>query len=1052
MAAYLERRGVKVERVYSPAPAPAIQPGLPPIFIGPCYEVMDLYDAVGVQLNSKAKLTAPAKLKGNIVYDGSDLNGLTLKLKANNGSVQTVIFPAGTTSQSYIESYVNARISGITLEFVDDYVNLRTVSTGDSAAIEVGDGTVNTKFGLESGAKVVGGNKYKQFMHIINFGAFPVDKASGTDMLNFDTLADQIRAFYVQGGGPKEMRQDRSCLRNRKQVVFGEAADPVNLDNLLDHYLYTVTDDTDTITPKLRTGKKASLSIVDGSDDPLIDVVAHDKKFGKQGNDYQIEIIEGAPAGATYAASKITIKVTAGNYENATIIMGWLNALTDGVDEIVDATLATGAVGAGLPKLLAATNLAGGLDCIDFGDAGVATTAKVVGDLDLAVTPPVFAQNETLNIRINGGPEISVLLTPAATTLNNVIAAINLAAAFLYTEDIAAAVTAKFLKIEEPAGLTPAVGIESTVELGGTAIGTIFGTSTDKYATKHFGNALPINPGDDLYNGTTKLGTVLKLEDYSVGGNAFTNAVIVLDSEVNEPMTYTGWHVYANFLEYGTDERPSPDLYVNATLNYIRIKNDIVRDNTGVPSKLGSFDMYITYTALRLDVTKDNLSGVLAYDDMDVLEAELGPLTPDNPLGLGMYLEMINAPGMEIYGLGVGEISETEPNGTETEYASIAEYMEGQDKYLIVLATQEKPVIDIFAAHANTMSDVDHKNERVLLANLPTPTHKPSTLLGGGEGSNTDTNEITFSEEDVDIEQIMIEAGITDLIDPDQYLDLEIYVVITSDSKKYLVKSVTGNTVTVWGSDLPTGNGANDDGFFSITDLPSMQADGEPCAVYTRGDAITSSTEIMETLAALATEYGSTQVRFIQPEKLVIQIGGIDREVEGFYGCACIAGIKARMSPSQPIDAQQLIGIRAVKGSSDRYSDYQMGLAAGGGVWWIIQDTPGGACTSRNAITTDMSDQKHMWDSVQTALDYEAKYFRALLGTHTGRETLTQSYMNKLATIIKGGSSFLKERRIFDYVRLIDIYQDVNNPVNTLVALENGTLWPALTITVMINV
>ena len=57
-------------------------------------------------------------------------------------------------------------------------------------------------------------------------------------------------------------------------------------------------------------------------------------------------------------------------------------------------------------------------------------------------------------------------------------------------------------------------------------------------------------------------------------------------------------------------------------------------------------------------------SYLLRIGDLTTLETQLSPINPENPLGLGMYFALLNAPGLETAGLGIGESSVDEPFGT----------------------------------------------------------------------------------------------------------------------------------------------------------------------------------------------------------------------------------------------------------------------------------------------------------------------------------------------------------------------------------------------------
>ena len=57
----------------------------------------------------------------------------------------------------------------------------------------------------------------------------------------------------------------------------------------------------------------------------------------------------------------------------------------------------------------------------------------------------------------------------------------------------------------------------------------------------------------------------------------------------------------------------------------------------------------------------------------------LDPITEENPLALGLYLCLLNAPGLEVKGLGIDEVSGAAPEGTEKKPMPAADFLETEE-------------------------------------------------------------------------------------------------------------------------------------------------------------------------------------------------------------------------------------------------------------------------------------------------------------------------------------------------------------------------------------
>ena len=128
--------------------------------------------------------------------------------------------------------------------------------------------------------------------------------------------------------------------------------------------------------------------------------------------------------------------------------------------------------------------------------------------------------------------------------------------------------------------------------------------------------------------------------------------------------------------------------------------------------------IYLSYSAVRLDTTALATNpGLLRYEDTTTLDNDLGPTTADNPLTLGMFFALINAPGIQVTGLGVDEVSDLEPFGTVEAFTRAAEFLEGFEVYAIAPLTHDMSIAQIFNTHVQFMSEPASRGERIVIFN-----------------------------------------------------------------------------------------------------------------------------------------------------------------------------------------------------------------------------------------------------------------------------------------------------------------------------------------------
>jgi hypothetical protein len=614
------------------------------------------------------------------------------------------------------------------------------------------------------------------------------------------------------------------------------------------------------------------------------------------------------------------------------------------------------------------------------------------------------------------------------------------------------------------------LGQETTMELSGDLVPYIFGSDyslpspyspTDYPAVvfnrqfinfKHFGQSFPVKAGDMLYDGTTAIGVVVRTEALNIGGQVFDGAKVVIDRDsVVSGTVYDNWYLRAVALTEGVapdaytpPDRPYPELSVFDLTQDFLIRHNDATNYDGTPVVGALYNIYMDWQGLRLDVTSsaDDPDLQLISDTVE-LEERLGPTVPANPLTFGMFLALINAPEVTIAGLGLDEVTADAEYGTLDSNARAAEFLENkEDVYAIATMHQDPTANRMWQLHADVMSEPENKSERIVLINQVQPTERVPDLVGSGEGESISgqTNKVQFDPSTINLSAALGAIGVTPAWTPTDFRDAGIYLDISSDNKNYLVSSVVGQIVTVQVAHAP---GQNDDGFYANADMPTLTAGGEIVAIYQRGAPIINNGEITETLGALASEYADRRVVFTQPDRAVVNVDGVEQEVPGFYWGAAIAGMIAGYNPSQPFTNIPMVGFTRPKNSSDKFTKQQMNVGAGGGVYWIIQSTPGGAVYCRHQLTTDLTSIETRELSIVKAVDFVAKFLRVNVSPLIGRFNITQGYLDTLTILVEAALEYLRAGGVVAGAYMANLVVDETNPDTILLDVVLDPLYPA---------
>jgi hypothetical protein len=648
-----------------------------------------------------------------------------------------------------------------------------------------------------------------------------------------------------------------------------------------------------------------------------------------------------------------------------------------------------------------------------------ATSGQVVGTASIAGG---VTAGQTLILDDGTGPQTLIFASPCATS-TEVLAQINALFGAVAGGRLLATVNGSVYLVLTNTFL----GVESIVNvIGGTAISALGLSAALGTITR--GLPFPPLPGDTITIDGLPYATITQV---APGGN--TNQLLIGQQVPVSASVGTAWYITALGLSIANVNtgvtRPFPNLIVDGFGN-ATLKLELIRDTKGNPVYPSLAQVYVQYQALRLDVTAMSAHpSLLSFSDTTDLTTQLSPINTDNPLGLGLYFALLNAPGISVTGLGVDAYSGAEPFGTVDAFTRAATFLEGFEVYGIAVLTHDPTVNQVFQTHVDLMSQPENTGERIVLINPETPTSRVNALIASGTNGNTTSTPNQFDTGVHNLTALLLAAG---LPAAGPYTTADGIFLSDGDGNNYNVINVVGSVAFLKTSGfLP---GENDDGFYAVTTLPSPLI-SQTFAIYVRGAPLVLLSgqpdlpNIALTVQEIAQGFQDRRVWDVFPDQAAYTgTTGVEQIIDGFYMSAAVVGMIGVQPPQQSFTNFPMTGFTRVIGSNDTFSTPQLNTMAAGGVYIIVQDYPATPLISRMALTTDMTSVETRTDSVTKIVDFVAKFMRTSLKNFIGRFNITQGFLDSLGHVIQGVLGFLADSGALIGSNLNNIVQDTTEP------------------------
>lgn len=1035
----IDRPGVQVIQEFQSANPTILVPTMPACVMGPAYQIVEAVEDDG-SLNSDALIVMPARLTASFVsspFEYASMGGNDLVLSVNNRAAITTTFSgSGALTVTQVADEINeAAIPGLLAVVETSGTQQRlviyTTLTGDQASLQVDAATtaaVLTSLGFTAGYTARGWSGYDNYFHLDPQIADYPDPRSNLDELDIDY--ETVRVFINDGAGNVfEALRTESFLRGATSAVtVNDDGDGDNLSPYLDFASADFTDQSASIT-----------GTVDWNG------LTYPGDFGT----FTLEVVvDGTPVTVTFASPAD---------ESAAIsqLNTQLDAAVSGTTAVLD--------GSNQPVITSPTT--GPTSSIEIGDGGTITEATIglaigtygggspaparaQGNADLsALTFGTDVHGRVLRMSYNGDAHQTLTMPASIASAADIVTAITdlwgaSTAALNDASELVLTATDSFGGVESVIRIDKdASDATLLTNLGLTTSGAPFENDDAVYGT-----AFAPLVGDELWVDGVRLGEITEIP---------VSPVNRLRIDAEQLLTFTGstWYIQATGLDnsQATATRPSSDLIVDENSGTVRVKHNLFRESDGVVTLAGPLNTYLGYNALRLDVSPEGEDfSLLRFGTTTALEEELAPLDTQNPLGLGMYFAILNAPGVEVTGLGVGDASATEPDGTLVAYTSAFEYLESKDVYAIAPLTHDNTVGQVAEVHVEELSEPENGLERMVILNPSRPTRKTDTLVASGATGNVSgppTNDIQSGI--ANLQALLAAQG---LPGPTYAVTDEVFVNFEDDTNNYLVESVVGGVITI--NDGPLASGNEDNFYYDNAGSPVFTTAivDRPFTVKIRGAAIANLTEEATAYGEIAQGIANRRVVATAPDQAKATIDGLETIIDGYYLSAALAGRVSSKNPQQPLTEESITGFTGVIGSSDRYGEMQLKIMNGGGLFIFYQEADGQPVKIRMQVTTDMSTVEQRELSILTALDFTAKFIRTGLRNFIGRFNITTNIRDAVSITLDGLGAFLLRQGVLGSFEVNAIRQSESDPTELEIDVTLGVLYPLNTIRVTLIV
>lgn len=362
--------------------------------------------------------------------------------------------------------------------------------------------------------------------------------------------------------------------------------------------------------------------------------------------------------------------------------------------------------------------------------------------------------------------------------------------------------------------------------------------------------------------------------------------------------------------------------------------------------------LYASYRALSQTYATD----IHTLSDPSLVSTFFGDVTPENPLGYGVFKALQNSAGTDVRFLGV-------PTNDLAGFSyAVNKTLEKRDVYSFAPLTKDTGILSMVQGSVDAQSTPEKGRWRISWV-----TEAVNTLLQIIGAAGTVVATITH-----------------DVADPSG-----IYKLITDSTATFLDSGVlAGDTFRYnYATDAlgnPTYLTDTVDTIVSQTQLRILTGAAAPVVVAEKYQVWRTQTPSAQAADVVARQtYGDRRIYSV--------IGGNQNDADGFsnvddiYLAAAYAGLRGGVAPHQGLTNVALTGFTNVNWTTRILTAPDRDVLMNGGLWVVQQDDIGGAVYCRKELSTDLTDLNTSEQMVTTNVDSISYYLLSILQPYIGR-------------------------------------------------------------------
>lgn len=307
-----------------------------------------------------------------------------------------------------------------------------------------------------------------------------------------------------------------------------------------------------------------------------------------------------------------------------------------------------------------------------------------------------------------------------------------------------------------------------------------------------------------------------------------------------------------------------------------------------------------------------------------------GSIEQPNPLKYGVSRALAASGGAS-----VGYIAVADPTDIDSWAFALSKVASRIEIYNLVALTRDPEILNLVAAQVNERSSPEAGRWRAMFV----------SLAGSPEKVILDATISTDEEE--------VLATLAD--DPNTSGTQYTLLTVPTANSDFLTNGVRAGDIVRF---LYTTDGFGGEAYTSFTVDAVLSEDqlrlrtGHTVAVNTPQKIeiwrTLTAAEECQAIALKGGAWGSTRVCAVWPE--TIESGG--EEIEGYFLCCTLAGLRAGVRPHQGLTNYPIPGYDSVPQTTRRFNEDELNVMAEAGVWIVTQDPVSGQIFTRHALTT----------------------------------------------------------------------------------------------------